>query len=581
MTRSRLFEEEQAMFLLRSRRLRFAAVAIAFAASGCSGGSNALLPGFTAGRSPTTSNTWAVRAPFSPTNKPTGWATIRFRIPVPGRTLSDEPHRVFPQYVAATTSKVVAIVRGRGQKKASKETFPCTAVCTGAIVAPIGPDLITLRLEDATDELLSQGTATVLVFKKKHNSFNFTLDGVPRFVSLIPVPGVVPVTPASSGDIVFEALDADGNLITPDGDYTNAKGQALAFDVASSNPHVQLDVTTVSAPGTLIPYSYDGSQHVGTITLTPSLAPGVKAHIDFASSNLTLVPGIASRIPPPLPVQMLSVTQVPQPAGDADPNAIFLLGNAGGEAAALAFNVATGVYGIARSQGTNGAFGNPPIDLGGGTGFYGELSFGSNTYNPEFIMGAGDGISNGGFPDPCASDQSPIGKDASGTLFCEVFGSPGAVVNHTDSTFVAEGQIRLIRTINGTDYFVTVNEQSATPPGLQVYTSASYPNPIAGALCVGANVTSPATGYFGNSGGTVTEIGGSTVATFSNAVESVVGYNSTVYVYESGGIFGVSGPTGMFESQVLPIGAVVDVATGVNGAPMLVESDGTLDVMGI
>jgi hypothetical protein len=235
------------MLTFQFRRLSFAVLAVAVATSGCSGASSALPASTLSAPSASSTSTLPLaRSSFQAATTHgfgSGWATIYFHIPVPGRSPSDEPHRVFPHYVAATTAKVLAIVRGLEQKKSSKQTFSCTAVCTGSIVAPVGPDLVTLRLEDATNELLSQGTGTVLVFKKKHNVFNFTLDGVPRFVSLSAVsnvdsgaPDVVPVTPASGGYVFFNALDADGNLITPDGDYTDAKGQALTFDVASSSP---------------------------------------------------------------------------------------------------------------------------------------------------------------------------------------------------------------------------------------------------------------------------------------------------------------------------------------------------------
>jgi hypothetical protein len=159
---------------------------IAFAASGCSSRS-ALLPSLTQ----TTQQSASVAAPQTSVTR--DWATIRFRIPVPGRTNTHEPHRAFPAYVSASTRKIEAIVRGLGQSKASKQSFPCTAVCTGKIVAPVGTDLLTLRLEDSHKRVLSQGTATILVFKKKNNVFNFTLDGVPARVSLAPTPATVTV----------------------------------------------------------------------------------------------------------------------------------------------------------------------------------------------------------------------------------------------------------------------------------------------------------------------------------------------------------------------------------------------------
>ncbi len=559
------------------RRFGALVLIVAFAASGCSGGSH-LVPalGQTASQ-----QSASVAAPQTSGD----WTTIQFRIRVPGRTNSHEAHRAFPAYVSASTSKVVASVRGLGLAKAPKQTFSCTAVCTGSIVAPIGADLMTLRLEDSHNHLLSQGTATVLVFKKKHNVFNFTLDGVPSSVSLTPVPGIVPVTPASSGYVLFNALDADGNIITPDGDYANAKGQALVFDVTSNNASFRLGVTTISSPGTTIPFTYNGTQHVGTVMLTPSAHHGVTTHVTFHPAAVTLIPGIGSRIAPPLPVQVQSVTQVPVPGGSTacggfgcfDPNDIFVLGNSGGQSTALGFNVATGVYGLATAEGSGGPYMSPPVDFGGGKGFMGYIEYGNNTWGYEYLNGGLAGSSSPAV-NPC-STGNPIGQDPS-TLFCQADGFPGFIWDNTHGTTVALGQDRKIEVINGIDYFVTVNDTSSTTPGLNVYTGGLI-TPVAGANNVGADVTLPATGFYGDSDGTVKVIGGSTVATFSHPVESVIGSGTTVYVYENGGIFGVSGSSGRFESQPLSIGAVVDVVTGVSGAPVLVESDGTLDVMGI
>lgn len=265
-----------------------------------------------------------------------------------------------------------------------------------------------------------------------------------------------------------------------------------------------------------------------------------------------------------------------------NPNSVYLLGNSGGQSAELAFNVATGNYGLGVGEGSGGPFMSPPVDLGGGTGFYGFAEFGNNDWGFEYAEPTTAGADYPpGSANPCSASANsfPIGQDPS-TLFCQRSGFPGAIFDNTHSRVVAFGQDRKIEVINGVDYFVTVNGENATSPDLNVYATGST-TPVSGAISVGADVTLPATGFYGNANGTVTVIGGSTVATFSHPVESVIGSGSSVYAYENGGIFGVSGASGTFETQPLPIGAVVDVVTGVNGAPMLVESDGTLDVMGI
>jgi hypothetical protein len=279
-----------------------------------------------------------------------------------------------------------------------------------------------------------------------------------------------------------------------------------------------------------------------------------------------------------LPVQVLSITQVPFSGGAIyQPDNFFVLGNAGGESAALAFNIDSGAYGPSAAISTGGPFANPPVDQGAGHGFSGFIAFGNDEFGQDFeepTSGGATGPSTSG-SNPCSiSLSSPIGYDDSGTLYCQVV--LGSIYDSTHAVYVASGQLRLVRVINGVDYFVTNND--GTSVGRTVYAAGST---VSGALCVGASETSSSTGYFGNSDGTVNVIGGGTAATFSSAVESVVGYNSTIYAYESDGVFGVSGPSGTFESQPLPIGAVVDVVTGVNGAPMLVETDGTLDVIGI
>ncbi len=452
-------------------------------------------------------------------------------------------------------------------------------MCSGKIVAPLGVDLITLQLEDKKNRVLSRGSATVLVFKTNGNLFDFTLDGVPASVALVPESNVLAVVPASNGYVNFEARDADGRIITPDGHYTDANGNALVFDLKSTNKSFHLASTTVSAPGMPIPFRYDGTQHVGTFALTPSAHKGVKTSVAFHPSTVRFVPGIALRVAPPIPIQVMSATQVPfASTAGFDPNSVFVLGNSGGQSAALAFNIASASYGIGVGNSTGAPFQSPPIDWGG-TGFEGYLEYGNNTWGYENIAPSIATVFGGGTANPC-SFSTPIGEDGAGTLFCQTAGFPGGIYDSTHGATVAFGQDRKIETIGGVDYFVTVEDVNAATPGLNVYAAGSTTS-VAGATSVGANVTQSTTAYYGDSDGTVRIVGGSTVATFSNPVRGVIGNGSSLFVYERGGIFGTSNTSGTFESQALPIGNVVEVVTGVNGAPMLVEADGTLDVMGI
>jgi hypothetical protein len=560
-------------------RSSFSVVALASftAIAGCNGGSSIVPPAVTV--------LSQVRHPLQDANASSGYGVVRFRIWVPGRRPSRAPHRVFPKYVSTSTSKVVVLVHAATKTKPQKpQTFACTAVCTGSIVAPLGVDLFVMRLEDSSNKVLSTGTSTIAVFKKKNNVLNFTLDGVPVSVDLTPVPGTIAVVPAGIGYVLFNARDADGNIISPDGGYADALGRPLAFDIASNNASFHLGVTTISGPGVPIPFAYDGTQLVGTVTLTPSAHPGVSTSVVFHSQAVTLVPGIANRINPPIPVQLMSVTQVPMPVTGLgcgggscfDPNSILLLGNDGAQSATLKFDVSDGAYGNAHVQDTDGPYMNPPVVLPNGFGGY--IQDGNNTFTPlgelrDIVVGGG------GSPNPCSSMGTPIGFTFANDYcaYGNLLGN-GYVYDQGHSVTVAYGQDRKIQEINGTDYFETV--VNATPgPTQQVYAYGSL-TPVSGAISVGTDVPGGTSAYFGDSDGTV-KVGVTTVATFSHAIENVVATSSSIFVYENGGFFGVSGSSGTFESAPLPIGSVVEVVTGVNRVPMLVEQDGILDVMAI
>lgn len=511
-----------------------------------------------------------------------GYGIIRFRIAVPGRTRNSRPHRVVPAYVSSATQKVAVTVRGADQSASIEKTFPCTAVCVGKIVAPLGVDVVTLRLEDKKSRVLSRGTTTVVVFKQG-TAFDFTLDGVPVTAEVTPQSNLLPVVPASAGYVTFEARDADGRIITADGHYVDEKGNPLVFDIASSNKSFQLSVTTVSAPGAPIAYSYQGNQHVGKFTLTPSAHKGVKTSVAFKKTAVKLVPGIARRITPPIPVQLLSATQVPVPAGQTgcsgsrcfDGNAIFLLGNTGDLSTTLKFDVTDGAYGEARTAGTLGPFSSTPIVYA--IGFDGVM-YQNGLWAEEQDDGNSLSLDSGSSTNPC-SGFVPIGHGSAGTLFCATGGlSQAGIYDMTHATPVAQGQDRKIQEINGTTYFATVVQ--ATPgPTQEVYASGSL-TPVTGAISVGADAANPATAYYGDFDGSVKR-GTTTVATFSNAVENVLGNGNSIYVFERSGVFGVSRPSGTFESVRLPIGTVLELVSGPKGAPMLVETNGVLDVIGI
>lgn len=511
---------------------------------------------------------------------PKGYGILRFRIAVPGRTHNAARHRIMPSYVSSATRKVAVTVQGANESTATTEKFHCTTVCVGKIVAPLGVDAITLQLEDKKNRVLSRGTSTVVVFKSG-TAFDFTLDGVPASVALVPESNAIPVVPASTGYVYFDARDADGRIITPDGHYTDADGNPLVFTVRSSSAALRLSVKTESAPSAPIAFSYNGTLHVGTITLTPKASRGIHATVAFHATTLRLVPGIAARILPPIPVQLMSATQVPVPGGSTacsgfpcyDSNAIFLLGNAGSQSAALKFDVTDGAYGQAITDDINGPFVNPPV--GHVVGFDAYSSYGNGNYNEQYVSGNSTGYSTN-VANSCGFG-TPIGSNGAGTLYCTspgLFGS--SIYDQTHSTTAALGQDRKIQDINGTTYLATV--AYATPaPTQRVYVSGA---PVSGAISVGADPTNPIAVYFGDSDGTV-KSGTTTVATFSHSIENVLGNGTSVYVYESSGVFGVSGPRGTFESLTLPIGTVLEVVPGVRGVPMLVETNGILDVMGI
>ena len=551
-----------------------AIAALVLAASACSNTTGSLppLPGAAPAASSVSANVSRV---------PKGYAIVRFRIAVPGRTHSSAPHRILPAYVSSATRKVAVTVQGANQSTATTQKFRCTTVCSGKIVAPLGVDVVTVQLEDKKNRVLSRGTSTVVVFKTSGNVFDFTLDGVPASVALVPESSVISVVPASAGYVDFEARDADGRIITPDGHYVDAKGNPLVFTVRSNSAALRLSVKTVSAPSAPIAFSYSGTLHVGTITLTPKAIHGIHATVAFHPTTLRLVPGIAARILPPIPVQLMSATQVPIPSSSTGcaglacyaPNAIFLLGNSGGQSAALEFDVTDGAYGQSPTDVLSGHYINPPVERI--TGFDGWMPFGNGNYSEGYDAGPSIGYSTN-VANPCTG-LTPIGYNAAGTLYCASQGLLGSsIYDQTHSTSAALGQDRKIQDINGATYLATV--AYATPaPTQRVYVSGAA---VSGAISVGADPTNPIAVYFGDFDGTV-KLGTTTVATFSHPVENVLGNGTSVYVYESNGVFGVSGPSGTFESLALPIGTVLEVVPGVGGVPMLVETNGTLDVMGI
>lgn len=554
-----------------------AVAALVLAASACSNTSSPLplVPGSAPAISPVSSAANISRAPE-------GYAVVRLRIAVPGRTHSAAPHRVLPAYVSSATRKVAVTVQGANQSTATTQKFRCAAVCSGKIVAPLGVDAFTLQLEDKKNRVLSRGMATALVFKTSGNVIDFTLDGVPASVTLVPESNVLPVVPASAGYVNFDARDADGRIITPDGHYVDANGNPLVFSLKSSSAAVRLSVKTVSAPNAPIAFSYTGTLHVGTITLTPKANRGIHTTVVFHAATLRLVPGIAARILPPIPVQLLTATQVPVPSSSTGcsgfpcyaPNAIFLLGNSGGQSAALEFDVTDGAYGQSPTDVLSAAYINPPVERN--PGFDGWMPFGSGNYSEGDDGGSSIGYSTN-VADPCSGGLTPIGYSTAGTLYCAFPGLLGSsIYDQTHSTSAALGQDRKIQDINGTTYLATV--AYATPaPTQRVYASGAA---VSGAISVGADPTNPIAVYFGDFDGTV-KLGTTTVATFSHPIENVLGNGTSVYVYESNGAFGVSGPSGTFESLALPIGTVLEVVPGVSGVPMLVETNGTLDVMGI
>jgi hypothetical protein len=512
-------------------------------------------------------------------------ATIAFSVAVPGRTSHRGALRPSPAYVSASTAQAWVVVQGQDERRPQKtQKFSCTAVCAGRLSAPVGVDRIALSLRDAKGDVLSSGAATTLVFGKKNKPLNLTLDGVVASVDLTPVPGSVAVAPGSRGYVLFNARDADGNLITPDGDYESATGAPLVFDVSSSNSSFQLASTTVSGPGMPIAFSYDGTQHVQTVTLVPSLHKGVAAHVQFTPAVVSLVPGIVRRIVPPLPVQLLTVTQVavPNVVDRFDPGAIFLLGNAGGESVSLAYSLLNGDYGLAVAQSAGGTFANPPIDLGAGYGFSGYIAYGGNSWTQEFVIPGTASVAYTGNATPCPTGMSAIGHIGSDD-YCRKFGYPGSIWDVTANALVANGQDRKIVVIGGATYYETAGNSAPTQPSatMQAVTESGSTTPIPGAISVGQNVTDPTVAYLGGADGTV-KSGTTTLAAFSNPIENVVGNGgSQLYVYENGGVFGYWSGVARYESAPLPIGAVAEIVLDASGAPTLVEEDGTLDVIGI
>lgn len=516
---------------------------------------------------------------------------VRFRIAVPGRTRLSVPHRIFPAYVSTSTQKAAFVVQGQSENKPEPaQVFACTNVCTGSVSLPAGVDRITVTLKDRKGRHLCTGTASVLIFAKENNPLHFTLDGIVSKVDLVPTPAVLPVVPASQGSVLFEARDADGNVIMPNGQYVDIAGRALVFDVTSGDAALKLRTTIVSAPGSPIPFSYNGKLHLGTVTITPSAHPGTTTSARFTAANIRFVPGIARRLPPPVPMQALAVTQVRFQGGGSPSDSYLVTGNAAGNWVIFTFNRDSAVYALAASG--PGFFAGPPLDntavapLYGTNALYGFTRDPSGTYDSRVFSSYGAALPNAGNPCANATDVPIAGIPSTpSTTYCQRSTSSGAaeVIDASGAIF-ASGLARKIEgfawQVNGTPvYHVYV----LTAAGL--YEDTGGADALPGATAIGRNESWYATGsqpYIGYATGAV-ELAGTRVAKFSHAIESLTGAENpsgVIYAMEQGGTFGVHTSTGLFETSILPIGNVVDVIPGLD-YPVLVESDGTLDVMGI
>ena len=204
-------------------------------------------------------------------------ANVAFRIVVPAKPSASA--RRAPRYVSTSTQSVTITVAPAGGSVAATATVNCTSVCTGQIAAPVGSDTFTANLYDAQNgagNLLSTGTITQTITADTANTVSMTFNGVVASLSVALSPSIIVAGSAATITVTVSALDASGATIVGPGGFVDANGNALTISLndADTTGATKLSATSITAPGTAITLSYNGSPSFSSATITAS-ATGV------------------------------------------------------------------------------------------------------------------------------------------------------------------------------------------------------------------------------------------------------------------------------------------------------------------
>ncbi|HTU70225.1 MAG TPA: hypothetical protein VMF11_07865 [Candidatus Baltobacteraceae bacterium] len=262
-----------------------ALVAIAALLAGCGGG----------GSTPGVVTRPLAQATGQPSPKAPQDVSVSFTIVVP--TASGAHARRVPDYVSASTKSATIAVGS-----ATPTTVNCTATCSGTVSAPVGSDMFTVNLYDATNgtgELLSTGTLTQTIVANTANSVNVTFNGVVASLAISLASSTVTPGIAGSDGVTVNALDADGNTIVGPGVYVNASGTPVTIALSNSDAsgNSTLSQTSVTQPTTGIELNYTAAFDANpTISAAASGFTTANAAVHFPTptlTNLSAVSGVA------------------------------------------------------------------------------------------------------------------------------------------------------------------------------------------------------------------------------------------------------------------------------------------------
>jgi virginiamycin B lyase len=148
--------------------------------------------------------------------------------------------------------------------------------CSKKIDLPAGSQNIVVTLYDrrgGRGDALSSATTKIKIVTNKVTTVQIVTDGIPATATvLLGDPGAssvdVPQDTPTSVPASVSAYDAKGNLIVPPGPYA----LPITLEDSDTSGATHLSKTTVKASGVSLKIKYDGSDALGSATITPSIS---------------------------------------------------------------------------------------------------------------------------------------------------------------------------------------------------------------------------------------------------------------------------------------------------------------------